>query len=161
MHLTSNTGSRERMSTRYIYEVCSLVDHIQQEDHSVMLNITEGLGGTCQALGLDTTDSLITLLSKIREHMQHEKKHLFPAIRKWAHNAVLTRQQKIQLEQVLQSKYVYGWSHILDEFQKVQDEFSNDEMLEQMDKLGEELCWYVKIENSYLFPILSHLTEKH
>lgn len=141
--------------TQKAFEICSLVDHIQDEDHSEVLRIIDLVSRDYSLLDPPNALALMGLVERIREHIRFERKELFPTIREWAQQGTLTDIKDLRVRCAMHSKFVYGWNHILEEFQELQENISLERMQKNLERLGEELFWYVQAENRFLFPVLS------
>lgn len=144
-----------RRNSQKVFEICSLVDHIQDEDHSQVLQVLDIVAQDLSLLDSHKELELMGFIERVKEHICFERTQLFPIIRDWAVRGALTDRQTLSVRRALHSKFVYGWSHILEEFQEIQEGVAQERVLKNLEMLGEELYWYVQVENTVLFPVLT------
>lgn len=144
-----------RKNSQKVFEICSLVDRIQDEDHSQVLQVLDIVARDLALLKPRQELELMGLVERVKEHIRFERTQLFPIIRDWAVRGALTDRQTLNVRRALHSKFVYGWGHILEEFQEIQEGVTQERVLKNLEALGEELYWYVKVENTVLFPVLT------
>ena len=136
---------------------CSLVDHIQDEEHKNLKILIQKL---CSELQHDTdpqVSNIFILLDRINTRIRLEKELLFPLIRKWLANKDLTLQSHKLLSRIMNSKYSNAWSQIQNECEKVTEGINDSKYEKMIERLSAEVTWYAKIEDERLIPTLKKL----
>ncbi|MEZ4814293.1 MAG: hypothetical protein R3A80_03690 [Bdellovibrionota bacterium] len=143
--------------TTDLKKTCSLVDHIQEEEHANIKVLIEKL---CKELSLENDPNaadIFILMDKVNTRIKLEKELLFPLIRKWMANKELTLQSHNLLSRIMNSKYSNAWSEIQNQSEKVLEGLSDSKYEKAIERLSAEITWYAKIEENKLIPTLKKL----
>ncbi len=149
--------SIKREESAELKKTCSLVDHIQGEEHE---NLKVLIGTLCKELSQENDPnavSIFILMDKVNARINLEKELLFPLIRKWLANRELTLQSHNLLSRIMNSKYSNAWSEIQNQSEKVLEGLSDSKYEKAIERLSAEITWYAKIEENKLIPTLKKL----
>lgn len=152
-----NNSIIQNPETAELKMTCSLVDHIQDEEHKTLKSLIQKL---CDEIKHDTdpqVSNIFILLDRVNTRIRLEKELLFPLIRRWLANREITLQSHKLLSRIMSSKYSNAWAQIQDECEKLTDGMGDSKYDKTIERLSAEITWYAKIENEKLIPTLKKL----